>query len=72
MSQCGIVYGYLEQRLFNVPPNQLLVEVTEFGTESREISLLCSVVLLRKRSFMAILRVCLAKTRRHFMFPYKY
>ena len=29
----GIVYGYLEQGLFNVPPNQLLIEVTESGTE---------------------------------------
>ena len=59
----GIVYGYLEQPLFNVPPNQLLVEVTESGTESRDFSVLCIVVLLYKRSFMAILRVCLSDTR---------
>jgi len=55
-----------------VVPMQLFVEVTESVTESRDLSVLCSVVLLHKRSFMAILRVCLSDTRRHFMLPYKY
>jgi hypothetical protein len=37
----AIVYGYLEQRLLNVPPIQLLVEDTESGRESRDLSVLC-------------------------------